>query len=187
VTRVKSTIRKAIFLDRDGTIIEDRGDLSDPDSVEFIPGVFEALLSLRKRFAFFIVTNQPGISRGTVTAAQVETVNNRVVDVLAGAGVSIERVYVCPHTRAEGCECIKPKQYFLRLAELEHGIDLEQSYVVGDHPHDVEFAESAGATGIYVLTGHGKKHLNELQSACIILPSLAELPQALACTARPDE
>lgn len=179
MTGVKSTNRKALFLDRDGTIIEDRGDLGDPDSVEFIPGVFEALLSLKNQFAFFIVTNQPGISKGTVTASQVAEVNKRVVDVLADAGVSIERVFVCPHARAEGCECIKPKPFFLKVAEVEHGIDLKNSYVAGDHPHDVEFAESVGATGIYVLTGHGKKHLNELQSACIILPSLAELPQAL--------
>ncbi len=169
-----SAPRPAIFLDRDGTLIVDRGDLGDPADVELIPGVVELLRELQTRFALFIVTNQSAVAAGRLTLEQVERVNAAVVERLRTAGVAVERVFVCPHARAEGCDCIKPKPYFLRLAEREHGIDLVRSFTVGDHPHDAEFARSVGATGVYVLTGHGQKHRGELGSGFVVLASLAE-------------
>jgi histidinol-phosphate phosphatase family protein len=120
----------------------------------------------------FIVTNQSGVGKGYLTLKQVEAVNAHVIASLEQAGVAIERVFVCPHARSEGCICIKPKPHFLRLAEREHGIDLRRSFTIGDHPHDVEFARSVGATGVYVLTGHGAKHRAELEWAPIVFPSL---------------
>ena len=166
--------RPAVFLDRDGTIIEDRGDLSEPNQVVFLPGAIAALQALQKHFLLFIVTNQSGVAKGLLTLEQVSTVNAHVVDRLSSAGVAIERVFVCPHARTEGCVCIKPKPHFLRLAAREHQIDLQHSYTVGDHPHDVEFARSVGATGIYVLTGHGMKHRGDVDPSYIVVPSLAD-------------
>jgi D-glycero-D-manno-heptose 1,7-bisphosphate phosphatase len=171
----------AIFLDRDGTIIEDRGDLGAPDQVVFLPGVIDALVALRADYALFIVTNQSAVARGCVTMAQVDAVNRRVVDTLASAGITIVRVFVCPHARTDGCDCIKPKPFFLRVAEREHHIDLPRSFAVGDHPHDVEFARSVGATGIYVLTGHGAKHREALGDDSVVLDSLAAVTSGLLC------
>lgn len=170
-----SLLRPAIFLDRDGTIIEDRGDLGDPQQIVFIPGVREALRSLQERFALFIVTNQSGVSVGRLTAEQVAAVNRRVVARLSSAGVTIERVFVCPHARTDRCICMTPKSHFLEVAEREHWIDLRRSYTVGDQPYDVELARSVGATGVYVLTGHGSKHLADLAPGNIVLSGLAEL------------
>jgi L-threonylcarbamoyladenylate synthase len=179
--------RPGIFLDRDGTLILDRGDLGNPSDVELLPGVVELLRELQARFSLFIVTNQSAVAAGRLTLQQVERVNAAVVERLRVAGVVIERVFVCPHARADGCDCIKPKPHFLRVAELEHGIDLGRSFTVGDHPHDAELATSVGATGIYVLTGHGLKHLGELGAGFVVVPSLADARPALleACADGP--
>ncbi len=166
--------RPAIFLDRDGTIIEDRGHLDDPSKIAFLPGAIATLQVLQQRFVLFIVTNQSGVSTGQLTLEQVARVNAEVVEALGRHSVTIERVFVCPHARVEGCVCIKPKPYFLLVAEREHRIDLLRSYTVGDHPHDVEFARSVGATGIYVLTGHGMKHRADLDPSYAVVPSLAD-------------
>jgi D-glycero-D-manno-heptose 1,7-bisphosphate phosphatase len=169
-------LRPALFLDRDGTIIEDRGFIGDPDQVVFLTGAIDALRALQPRFALFIVTNQGGIAAGAITAAQVAAVNQRLVDRLREAGVSIERVFVCPHSREDNCACIKPKPYFLQIAAREHGIDLGRSCTIGDHPYDVELGRAVGATGVFVLTGHGPGHVDELPPGTLILPSLAEAP-----------
>ena len=171
--------RPAVFLDRDGTIIEDRGDLSDSSQVVFFDDTFESLRMLQEHFALFIVTNQSGISKGNITLQDAEMVNAHVVSSLARAGVKIEQVYVCPHQRADECQCIKPRPFFLRQAGKEYAIDLEHSYAIGDHPHDVEFAESAGARGIYVLSGHGQKHRRELHEGVVVVPGIAQAAQMI--------
>ena len=152
----------AIFLDRDGTIIEDRGYLHDPSDVVFFPETFEALRMLRDHFALFVVTNQGGIAEGAITRDEVSRVNCHLLAVLSANDIEVVDVYVCPHQRTDKCCCIKPSPYFLERAADRYGIDLRASYRVGDHPHDVELAKSVGACGIYVLTGHGRKHLGEL-------------------------
>lgn len=158
----------AVFLDRDGTIIEDRGHLRSLSEVVFFPDTVRALRLLQQRFRLFIVTNQPGIAEGVIGPADVAGVHDFVLDHLTQAGINIERVYCCPHRRADGCRCIKPKPHYLRRAAREYGIDLRGSFVVGDHPHDVELASNAGATGIYVLTGHGENHRADLPTNAII-------------------
>jgi histidinol-phosphate phosphatase family protein len=169
-----SANRPAVFLDRDGTLIEDRGFLGDPNEVVFFPATVAALRRLSGAFELFIVTNQRGVAEGITPLAHVERVNEHVVRVLRNDGVHIRAVYCCPHRRDEGCACIKPKPFFLRQAEREHGIDLTRSFVVGDHPHDVELAANAGARGIYVLSGHGAKHRLELAVPCVIVPGIRE-------------
>lgn len=164
----------AVFLDRDGTLIEDRGNLRSPSQVEFFPDTVRALRLLQKNFRFFIVTNQSGIAEGTVQAAEVAQVNDHVVRHLARAGIRIERVYCCPHRRVDNCGCIKPNNYHLCMAAREFGIDLGKSFVVGDHPHDVELARNSGATGVYVLTGHGIKHRKDLPADTLVTPGIWE-------------
>lgn len=166
--------RRAVFLDRDGTLIEDRGHLGDPVQVAFFAETSAALRRLSGRFELFIVTNQNGIAKGFTTHDQVRRVNDHVVAVLREEGIEIREVYTCPHQRSDGCACIKPNPHFLRKAETEHGIDLSGSFVVGDHPADVELAANAGARGIYVLSGHGEKHRAEVRVACEVVSGIAE-------------
>ena len=166
--------KTAIFLDRDGTIIEDRGHLRDPSEVIFFPETFEALKQLQNHFQLFIVTNQPGVAKGLITRGDVNFVNNHVITTLAEAGVKICDLYVCPHDRSEKCPCIKPKPYFLRKTAKLYGINLNASFTVGDHPHDIELAHNVGAKGIYVLTGHGWKHRYELPEGTEIVPGITE-------------
>jgi histidinol-phosphate phosphatase family protein len=169
-----SSQRPAVFLDRDGTIIQDRGHLSLPSQVSLIEGTVPALRRLNKSFELFLVTNQSGVARGFLTLQDVNRVNTHLLSCLAGFGIRIAAAYVCPHAPADRCSCIKPKPYFIKKAEEEHGIDPARSFAVGDHPHDVEFAENAGARGIYVLTGHGIKHRHELEGNTLIASGIEE-------------
>jgi D-glycero-D-manno-heptose 1,7-bisphosphate phosphatase len=165
-------LRPAIFWDRDGTLIEDRGHLSDVGDVVFYPGTINALRRLHESFLFFIVTNQSGVAKGMIGVDDVERINAHVVSQLANAGITISAVYACPHRRTDTCECIKPNPYFLRKAAKDFQVSLRDSYVVGDHPHDVELAKRAGAQGIYVCTGHGLKHLDELQGQQVVVSDI---------------
>ncbi len=169
-----SSLHPAVFLDRDGTIIEDRGHLRSPADVVFFPDSVSALQRLQKHFSLFIVTHQPGVSGGILSAGDVARVNEYVVAELRRHGVVFSDVYCCPHQREEGCACIKPRPFFLRKAAREHNVDLARSFVVGDHPHDVVLADNAGATGVYVLTGHGARHRDGLPDGRTVVPGIRE-------------
>jgi histidinol-phosphate phosphatase family protein len=179
MTDMCCTPRPAVFLDRDGTIIEDRGYLSEPRQVVFFPDTVPALRRLQERFDLFIVTNQSGVAKGIVSSGDVDRVNAYVASCLAEAGVRIVETYVCPHNRADGCACIKPEPFFLRKAEAEHGIDLARSFVIGDHPHDIEFAVRVGAAAVYVLSGHGLKHRDELTRDIPVVPGISAAAQLI--------
>lgn len=176
--------RAGLFLDRDGTLIEDFGHLRSQSQVKFIPGTMEALKRLELEFILFIITNQPGVADGTLTLSDVAMVNNYIIECLADAGIRIRDVYVCPHRRENGCLCIKPKPYFLHQAACKWDIDLSLSVVVGDHPHDMELARNVGGCGVYVLTGHGHRHLNELPPEQLVVPRLKEAADWIFALAR---
>jgi histidinol-phosphate phosphatase family protein len=177
--------RPAVFLDRDGTIIEDRGDLADPSQVEFFEDTVPALRRLSWGSDLFIVTNQSGVAKGAISPEDVERVNTHVLARLAEAGIGIAAAYVCPHERRDGCGCMKPNPHFLLRAETEHRIDLRRSFVVGDHPHDVEFARAAGATGIYLLTGHGLRHLEAVPEGTPVAAGIREAVDLILESAEP--
>jgi histidinol-phosphate phosphatase family protein len=159
---MRSNKNAAIFLDRDGTIIKDCGFLKDPSDVVFFAETFEALRKLQDYFSLFIVTNQTGIGEGKITRWEANRVNRGIVCALSDRGIKIQDVYTCPHLRLDNCHCIKPKPYFLKRAANLYGLNLDKSFTIGDHPHDIQLAKNAGARGIYVLTGHGQKHLSEI-------------------------
>ena len=167
-------MRPAVFLDRDGTIIEDHGYLRGPDEVVFFPDSIPALLRLQRFALLFIVTHQSGIAKGLVTTEEVLAVNRHVTEYLAEAGVAIRQTYCCPHDRADGCVCAKPNPYHLHQAAGDYNIDLRRSFVFGDHPHDVELARNCGAMGIYLLTGHGQKHRDELAPGVLVAGGIRE-------------
>ncbi len=181
------TLRPAVFLDRDGTLIEDRGHLRRPDQVVFFPDTCDALRSLQSDFLLFIVTNQGGIAQRTITAGQATAVNEHVVSELAANSIHVTQVYTCPHSRDDGCCCIKPKPYFLQQAVQDHGVDLSRSYTVGDHPHDVELAHCAGARrGILVLTGHGRRHRSDVPAQTPTAATIGEAAVLIAADAAAD-
>jgi len=174
----------AIFLDRDGTIIEDVGHLRDPSDVVLFPETFPALRKLQNYFLLFIVTNQAGIAEGKISRSDANRVNSGIVAALAEGGVEVTDVYVCPHRRSDNCHCIKPKPYFLKRAATLYGLDLSKSFIVGDHPHDIQLAKNVGARGIYVFTGHGEKHLAELPQDTEVATGIMEAAEKITSACR---
>lgn len=157
-------MHRAVFLDRDGTINEDVGDFCSPDKLIFIPGAIKALKILQDRFVLFIVTNQSGIGKRIFNEEEFLQFNKYFETLLKNEGIIIRHIYYCPHTKEENCFCRKPSSYFLKEAEKKYDIDLKNSFVIGDHPHEIEMAHKVGAGSVYLLTGHGVKHKHELES-----------------------
>ncbi|MEN3013535.1 MAG: HAD family hydrolase [Endomicrobiia bacterium] len=153
---------KAIFLDRDGTINEDVGDFCSVEKLKFIEGSLEALKLLQKEFLLFIITNQTGIDKGIFTEEEFLEFNKTYLDILYTNGIEIKQVLYCPHKKEKNCVCRKPSTYFINLLKDKYDLDLSKSFSIGDHPHDVEMGFAAGTKTIYLLTGHGQKHLEEL-------------------------
>ena len=142
--------RSAVFLDRDGTIIEDKGHLSDPNGVEILPTVVDALRLLRTRgYAVVVVSNQSGVARGYFGEDAVRAVNDAIVRRLANNGVTIDAWYWCPHYEQD-CECRKPSPGLVRRAVDEHGLTLDGGAVVGDRGSDVALARAVGVPGVLV-------------------------------------
>lgn len=135
----------AVFLDRDGTLIEDVGYARDPEQVRLLEGAAEALRELRRRgFRLVVVSNQSGIGRGLITPAEARAVHERFVRVLGEAGVALDAVRYCPHAPEERCSCRKPSPGMLLEAAEALGLELAASWMVGDAPSDVEAGRRAG-------------------------------------------
>ena len=164
----------AVFLDRDGTLIEDVGILRHPDQIRLFPDTIEALSLLAKRFELFVITNQPGISTGQITSREVAGVNLALDDLFKKKGIYIRKWFVCPHTRNDHCRCMKPKPFFIRQAAEKYNLDLTGSFCIGDHPDDVLTGNALGVFGVYVLTGHGIRHLGELPEDRPVFHSLTQ-------------
>jgi D-glycero-D-manno-heptose 1,7-bisphosphate phosphatase len=156
-------VRPAIFLDRDGTLIEDVGYLDRVGRVSFYPFTIDALrLLAREGFALVLVTNQSGVARGKFPESLVPEVHDHIATILARGNVALDGYYYCPHyvdSRIPqyrlDCECRKPKPGMVTRAARELDLDLSRSYVIGDHWSDVGLANAVGAQGILVRTGSG--------------------------------
>ncbi len=152
-------MKRAIFLDRDGTINVDRNYLSNPDQLEIIPGTSAALRRLMDAgFLLFIVTNQSGIGRGYYTLADMHAVNDRLCELLSRDGIRFEKIYYAPESPEEPSRGRKPSPQFLFDARDEFGIDLAASYMVGDKIIDLECGWNAGVKqSVLVRTGYGAR------------------------------
>jgi D-glycero-D-manno-heptose 1,7-bisphosphate phosphatase len=155
-------MKRAIFLDRDGTIIKDNGYVALVRDVEFYPYTFSCLRQLQKEFLLFIITNQSGIAKGLLSHADVAKIHSYILQNMRTNGIAINEIYYCPHKNEDNCSCKKPRTFFIDEAKAKYSIDILNSYVIGDHPSDVELAINSMSKGIYVLTGHGKEHYHEL-------------------------
>lgn len=154
---------KAIILDRDGTIIEDKNYSYKVEDFELLPGVVEGLKLLSNDFLFFIVTNQSGIGRGYYTIEDFYNYNNHLLKVLKKENIDILKTYFCPHLKEENCDCRKPKTKFMNDIIREFNIDIKRSWMIGDHPSDIQFGIKGSCNTIFLTTGHGNKHLEELK------------------------
>lgn len=143
---------RAIFLDRDDTIIQDKIDLFRPEEVAYFEDTFGALKLLRQKgYQLFVVTNQSGVGRGLFTEADVHAVHSQIqADVQAAGLPPFEAFVYCPHHKEAGCLCRKPEpEMILKLAK-EHNIDLSKSYMIGDRTRDAEAGHRAGARGAII-------------------------------------
>jgi D-glycero-D-manno-heptose 1,7-bisphosphate phosphatase len=155
--------RRAVFLDRDGTIIEEVGYLDALEKVRLLPGAAGAIRRLnRAGWAVVVVSNQSGVARGYFDEAFVEETNRRLKELLDREGARIDGFYFCPHHPTEGrppyrrdCPCRKPAPGLLLRAAAELGLTFAGSCMIGDTPKDVAAGNRAGARGILVRTGYG--------------------------------
>ncbi|MBI5078496.1 HAD family hydrolase, partial [Candidatus Saganbacteria bacterium] len=135
-----SEMNKAVFLDRDGTIIEDVGYLHSPAQIQFIPGSIEAIKTLNKAgYKVIVISNQAGVARGMVAEDMLQTIEKTMHKKILNGGASLDGSYYCLHHPEHGtypyrqvCECRKPHPGLIRKAAKQHDIDLSQSFMIGD-------------------------------------------------------
>jgi len=173
-------MRRAVFLDRDGTLLEEGNYVSDIRNVVFFPYTIDAVRLLNDAgFAVVVITNQSGIARGIVKEAFVGEAHRFIDGKLAEGGAHVDGYYYCPHhlegTVAEfsrECECRKPKPGQLLAAAADLGLDLGRSFVIGDRWSDVEAAEAVGARGILVRTGYGTYAEQDSRASAVVVDNL---------------
>jgi len=171
---------RAVFLDRDGTLIENPGYLGDPGKVKLLPFVGEILSRLKNEFNYFliVISNQSGIARGLITVEQVEQVNEKINTLLKEFNVSIDKFYYCPYhpdfSTAEECGCRKPSTEMVEKAVGEFDIDRSKSFFIGDSVADIECGMNADIKTILVKTGYGRETLYMLQKENKIPNFIAE-------------
>jgi histidinol-phosphate phosphatase family protein len=161
-----ATPQRAVFLDRDGTLIPDRDCLRSADALELLPGVAAAIQQLNLAgWRTVVVTNQPVIAKGFCNEAELQNIHNKLESLLGLEHAFLDRIYFCPHHPEKGfpgerpelkieCDCRKPKTGLVQKAVAELNIDLAQSWFVGDTTTDVQTAKNAGVKSILLRTGH---------------------------------
>ncbi len=159
--------RRAVFLDRDGTIIEDVAYLRDKDQVRLLPGAANAIKRLNGAgFLAIVVTNQSGIARGLLSRHDYQMSERRVDELLAQEGAKLDAHYFCPHLPelTGPCDCRKPGALLYRQAAEQFHIDLARSWWVGDRMRDVLPAQSLGGRGILVPNGTGRAEAGDVKA-----------------------
>lgn len=163
-------MKPAVFLDRDGTLIEEVGYIHKVEDLKVIDGTSKAIKQLNENgFITIIVTNQSGVARGYFEEKDVHNLNGALEDILKKDNAWFDKVYYCPHhikgnieKYTISCECRKPKAGLINQALKDFpNIDLSQSYVIGDKLIDVELGHNAGCKGILVKTGYGAQMIQD--------------------------
>jgi D-glycero-D-manno-heptose 1,7-bisphosphate phosphatase len=155
--------RRAIFLDRDGTVSEEVGYVNHLDRLRLLPRTAEAVRRINDSdFLAVLVTNQAGVARGYFKEELVRQVHERLEEMLAEEGAHLDGIYYCPHHPTAGeppyrrdCDCRKPRPGMVEAARNDLGIDVSRSFMVGDKHSDIIFAHSLGMKGVLVKTGYG--------------------------------
>jgi D-glycero-D-manno-heptose 1,7-bisphosphate phosphatase len=172
--------RRAVFLDRDGTIVEDPGFLHEPEKVKLLPGAAAAIRRLNDAgYLAIVVTNQAGIARGRFTVADYEAVQQRLGALLAAQGARLDGAFFCPHhPQFTGpCDCRKPGLKLFRDAQAAFDIDFAQSWWVGDRLSDVQPPRALGGHGVLVVTGDGNLHQGQARAGGVTV--VADIGEAV--------
>lgn len=173
--------RVGIFLDRDGTIIEESDYLRHPSQIKFLDGSIDAIKSLNQSgLKTFIVSNQSAVARGILSEEDLAAIHDAILREIEKGGGKIDALYYCPHHPEFGagkyridCGCRKPKTGMLEKAAAEHGVSLRESFVVGDKMTDVQTGVNCGARTILVMTGYGKEELEACRANKISIDFVA--------------
>jgi D-glycero-D-manno-heptose 1,7-bisphosphate phosphatase len=180
---------KALFLDRDGVVIDYVPYLGHPEQVALPPKAAPALKKWQEAgFLLILITNQAGIGRGYFTLADMEAVHTKMRALYRAWGVEFVDIFYCPHHPQEQCVCRKPSPYLLLKAAQKHHIALAESYFLGDAPSDLEAAIAAGCQPLLVLTGRGKETQSLLPQISAPIPIFADVAATtVLLTASPGE
>ena len=163
------------MLDRDGTLVFDpHYYIYKTEDFKLLPGVIEGLKKLSEEYIFVIMTNQSGIGRGVYTENDMNKFNEKLINELKKEGIEIKKMYHCPHTPEQACDCRKPSAKYVKQAEKEFNIDAKSSWVIGDKPQEIYMGRKAKYRNIYLLTGHGKEYLDDLEKNNIKPDFIAE-------------
>ncbi|HWO93285.1 MAG TPA: HAD family hydrolase [Dehalococcoidia bacterium] len=154
--REQGSPKRAVFIDKDGTLVVDVPYNVDPALIELTPGAASAMRTLAGAgYELFVVTNQSGVAKGLFPEAALGAVQDRIAALLADAGVALSGFYYCPHDPARApCLCRKPQPGLIRHAAREHGVDLQRSWMIGDILADVEAGNRAGCRSALVDGGN---------------------------------
>lgn len=147
---------KAVFLDRDGTLIVEPPHerlIFEKDAKLFPDAIAALSLLAEHNIPVVMVTNQAGIAEGILTVENFTELNDDIIEMIKPSGVEFLKTYFCPHGRDDGCACRKPKPKMILDAANEFNIDISESYMVGDNLRDIEAGTNAGAKTILVKTG----------------------------------
>ncbi len=185
-------MNRAIFLDRDGVIIENSAAyIRSWADVKFIPSSLESLRKLNPQsYKIVIITNQSAVGRGVISLAQAQEINERVIAGIKEAGGRIDGLFMCPHSPEDGCNCRKPKPGLILQAAEALSLDLEHSIMIGDALTDIQSGQAAGIpTNILVETGLGSAQLQSFPLATmprfLIYPDLANAVDCILSNALP--
>lgn len=181
-------MKRAVFLDRDGTIIEDDGYIDNVARIHLFSWSAEAIVRLHKAgFLVVVVTNQAGVARGYFDEAFLDEAHRHLDALLGSQGASIDAYYYCPHHRdgvvaayTRVCDCRKPAPGMIAKAAADLDIDVPASFVVGDKWLDIELAQRAGAAGVLVRTGYGQAAETERPAHIHPVPVVDTLLEAAA-------
>lgn len=155
---------KAIFLDRDGTLIKDKNFLANIKDIKIFKNAFTALKKLQQQgFLLFIVSNQSGISRGYFTKEKAEEINEEIKNIFAKKNILFTDIFFCPHKPEDNCRCRKPAIKLFLQAQKKYKINFKSSYIIGDKVSDMQAGKNIKAKTVLVLTGYGKKSYLELK------------------------
>lgn len=172
--------RQLLFLDRDGTVIVEKGYLTSPEGVELLPGVASGLARFRTAgYRIVIVSNQSVIGRGLCSRADVDQVNSVMLSLLSTEGVQVDGVFICPHGPEDGCDCRKPGTALLEMASNTFAVPLQGSIMIGDKPSDIEAGRRVGAFTVLVRTGYGNCYPAEATKADLVADSLLHAAQII--------